>query len=77
MYNMEVESPLFRGKTLVAQHRMVNEVRLRFFTPNPQGSTQSVLIDRSSHPSFSLRQVLAEEIAEMHGLSLKTRPSKE
>lgn len=26
MYNMEVESPLFKGKTLVAQHRMVNEV---------------------------------------------------
>lgn len=27
MYNMEVESPLFKGKSLVAQHRMVNEVR--------------------------------------------------
>ena len=28
MYNMEVESELFKGKTLVAQHRMVNQVRL-------------------------------------------------
>ncbi len=27
MYNMEVESHLFKGKTLVAQHRMVNQVR--------------------------------------------------
>lgn len=45
MYNMEVESELFKGKTLVAQHRMVN-------------------------------QVLAKEISEMHGLSLKTRAPK-
>jgi len=29
MYNMEVESELFKGKTLVAQHRMVNQVRLK------------------------------------------------
>lgn len=28
MYNMEVESELFKGKTLVAQHRMVNQVRV-------------------------------------------------
>jgi stress-induced morphogen len=30
MYNMEVESELFRGKALVAQHRMVNQVRVYF-----------------------------------------------
>jgi len=30
MYNMEVESELFRGKALVAQHRMVNQVRVSF-----------------------------------------------
>lgn len=27
MYQVEVESPLFVGQTMVKQHRMVNEVR--------------------------------------------------
>ncbi|CBJ28167.1 conserved unknown protein [Ectocarpus siliculosus] len=44
MYKIEVESPLFRGKGLVAQHRMV-------------------------------KAALATEIADMHGLTLLTRPS--
>lgn len=44
MYKIEVESPLFRGKSLVAQHRMVKDA-------------------------------LKKEIADMHGLTLQTRPS--
>lgn len=44
MYKIEVESPLFRGKGLVAQHRMVKDA-------------------------------LKAEIADMHGLTLHTRPS--
>lgn len=44
IYRIEVESPLFRGKGLVAQHRMV-------------------------------KNALKVEIADMHGLTLHTRPS--
>lgn len=44
MYRIEVESPLFKGKPLVAQHRMVKEA-------------------------------LRTEIADMHGLTLHTKPS--
>lgn len=43
MYKIEVESPLFVGKGLVAQHRMVKDA-------------------------------LKAEIADMHGLTLLTRP---
>jgi stress-induced morphogen len=32
MYQMEVESPLFQGKSLVTQHRMVNQVSARMDT---------------------------------------------
>ena len=46
MYKIEIESPLFRGKGLVAQHRMVKDA-------------------------------LKAEIADMHGLTLHTRPSPE
>lgn len=46
MFKIEVESPLFRGKGLVAQHRMVKDA-------------------------------LKAEIADMHGLTLLTRPSPE
>lgn len=44
MFKIEVESPLFRGKGLVAQHRMVKDA-------------------------------LKAEIADMHGITLLTRPS--
>ena len=44
MYKIEVESPLFRGKGLVAQHRIVKDA-------------------------------LKKEIADMHGLTLHTRPT--
>lgn len=46
MFKIEVESPLFRGKGLVVQHRMVKDA-------------------------------LKAEIADMHGLTLLTRPSPE
>jgi stress-induced morphogen len=46
MYSMEVESPLFRGLTMVKQHRLVNEA-------------------------------LKDEIGDMHGLTIKTRPTPE
>ena len=46
MYKIEIESPLFRRKGLVAQHRMVKDA-------------------------------LKAEIADMHGLTLHTRPSPE
>lgn len=52
MYNMEVESPLFIGKTLVAQHRMVNEARVGLLIdcPKPEDAPNAI-IDRP--PSFS------------------------
>eukprot|EP00602_Paraphysomonas_sp_CaronLab_P002794 CAMPEP_0185026520 /NCGR_PEP_ID=MMETSP1103-20130426/10850_1 /TAXON_ID=36769 /ORGANISM="Paraphysomonas bandaiensis, Strain Caron Lab Isolate" /LENGTH=67 /DNA_ID=CAMNT_0027560135 /DNA_START=86 /DNA_END=286 /DNA_ORIENTATION=+ len=42
MFNIYVESPMFAGKTMVAQHKMVTNI-------------------------------LKAEIAEMHGLTLKTK----
>jgi hypothetical protein len=52
MYQVEVESPLFVGQTMVKQHRMVNEVRQCLFSVKPLSDAIDLL------PSKALTHVL-------------------
>jgi hypothetical protein len=75
MYNVEIESPEFAGKSLVAQHRMVNQVRggscphFRDHGHGEHGGGTGV----NGKSITPLSQILAKEIAEIHGMQLKTR----
>lgn len=81
MYNIEVESPAFAGQSLVKQHRLVNEVRevghARADSPRHNGRFLFLTwCDAMPWCHRLMLQVLAKEIGQMHGLTLKTRPSK-
>ncbi len=74
MYQINIESDIFKGVRTIQQHRMVNDV-------SPSMSLNTCIIILYNIVSYSLHiiiqvifilQALGEEVKSLHGLTLKT-----